>query len=290
MEIIKKLKQQKLISPPDFLIPNTQYLCMMGSHAYGVHTKDSDFDLYGFTIPPKVYLLPHLAGHIVGFGTTPPKFDQFQTKKSVLFNKKEYDIVIYNIVKYFQKCYENNPNMLDSLFVPLSCRLHTPKIGQMVIDKRHLFLSKRIWPRFRGYALSQLHKLKNKNPVGERRLIVDQFGYDVKFAYHLFRLLGEAEQLLLTGTMDIQRDREVLKAVRRGDFSELKVLSYVDEKMADLEIIYTNSSLPDHPPEKELRELLLNCLEEHYGDLSIPHSDSLYQDAISQIKEIVDKL
>jgi hypothetical protein len=68
-----------------------------------VGTKDSDHDTYGFCVPPKTHIFPHLAGYINGFGTAPPKFEQYQ-ELGINWNKKEYDITVYSIVKYFELC------------------------------------------------------------------------------------------------------------------------------------------------------------------------------------------
>lgn len=37
----------------------------------------SDVDIYGFTIPPKNIVFPHLDGYIHGFGKQPEQFEQF---------------------------------------------------------------------------------------------------------------------------------------------------------------------------------------------------------------------
>ena len=50
------------------------------------------------------------------------------------------------------------------------------------------------WPKFKGYAYSQLHKLAIKEPTGKRAELVAAHGYATKFAYHVVRLLGEVEQ------------------------------------------------------------------------------------------------
>ena len=52
--LLKKLTDKGLISPPDWLPLNTQYLTMMGSVAYGVEGGASDVDIYGITIPTAV--------------------------------------------------------------------------------------------------------------------------------------------------------------------------------------------------------------------------------------------
>jgi hypothetical protein len=46
------------------------------------------------------------------------------------------------------------------------------------------------------------------------------------------------------------------------------VRTWAAEKESDLERAYAASPLPAGPDEGRLRELLLCCLEEHYGNLS----------------------
>lgn len=249
----------------------------MGSHAYGcadtaVKEKIPDYDIYGFGIPPKSMIFPHLDGYVPGFGPAPPSFEQWQ-KHHILDEDgfggkgKEWDVTVFNIVKFFQLCWENNPNMIDTLFTPENCVIHCTQTGRLVRDNRHLFLSKLCWKKFRGYAMSQLKKMKDKDPEGERRQIVDKFGYDVKFAYNIIRLFDEAEQILESGTIDLQRAREVMKAIRRGDWTEEQVCEWTIEKDKALEVKYSQCTLPERPPYEPLRQLLLKCLEEHYGSL-----------------------
>lgn len=63
---------------PSWLPNNVMNIIIMGSAAYGVSIPDSDLDLYGFVIPPKDYIFPHLRGDIPGFGTPGPSFNQWQ--------------------------------------------------------------------------------------------------------------------------------------------------------------------------------------------------------------------
>lgn len=139
-------------------------------------------------MPPKEVLFPHLAGEISGFGTQSPRFEQFQQHHIVSPEKtKTYDITIYNIVKFFQLAMENNPNMVDAVFLPRRCILYSNQIYEIMRENRKLFLHKGCWHKFRGYAYSQIHKMKigtNKaNPV--RQESIEKFGYDVKFGYHV---------------------------------------------------------------------------------------------------------
>src|SRR5262249_43626964 len=143
MNLIKHLTEHKLIRPPGWLPDNTMYLTIMGSTAYGVADEDhSDFDVYGFCIPPKEIVFPHLAGHVWGFGRykegmPQSHFQQFQQHhvldpSAAAGKGRDYDLSIYNIVKYVQLCAECNPNMIDSLFTHETCVLHSTAAAQVL--------------------------------------------------------------------------------------------------------------------------------------------------------------
>ena len=203
---------------------------------------------------------------------------------------QEYDISIYNIVKYFRLCLDNNPNMIDSLFTAEDCvRFQTP-LAVMVRDNRKLFPHLGMWSRFRGFCMSQKKKMLNKSPESKRYWMIEKYGYDLKFAAHAVRLMCEAEQLLETGEMDLRRDKELLKAIRRGDWTMEKVIDWVDSKALHLEKVRdSNNVLPSKPREHEVKELLLNCLEHHYGSLG----DALilpdrYKSALMDIQDVIN--
>lgn len=271
--IVQNLRKKDLISDaPHFVISNTMYETIMGSESYGVSNDDSDRDVYGFCLPPKTIIFPHLAGHVPGFGKNlPPSFEQYQ-HHHILDKEtgKEYDITIYNIVKYFQLLMENNPNMIDSIFTPRRCVIHSTKIGEMVRDARKEFLHKGCWHKFKGYAYAQMSKIKNKtNAQNEKRAAsIEKYGFDVKFAYHVVRLLNECEQILMTGDLDLEQNREQLKAIRRGEWTIGQLDQWAEDKHRQLEALYATSTLRHTPDEDTLRDLLINCLEEHYGNLS----------------------
>jgi hypothetical protein len=90
---------------------------------------------------------------------------------------------------------------------------------------------------------------------------------DSKFLYHILRLYDEAEQILLQGTLDMRRAREVMKAIRRGEWTAKEVRQWAIEKDKTLETAYVKSELPEKPDEKKLQKLLNECLECHYGSL-----------------------
>lgn len=293
--MIQELSKKGLINPPSWLPMNVHYEAILGSESYGVSGGGSDMDIGGFCIPPKDMIFPHLRGEVPGFGRQVKRFDQYQQHHimdpDALGGKgREHDFSIYSIVKFFQLCMENNPNMIDMLFVPDRCVLHITRLGTMVREQRHLFLHKGSWHKFKGYAYSQLHKMRTKDPQGKRRETVEKYGYDVKFAYHLVRLLNEVEQILTEHDLDLERNREQLKAIRAGEWTMSQVEDYFTTKERELESVYTNSTLRYGPDEEGIKTLLLYVLEEHYGNLgrAIVRPNH-YRDAIDQIAEIVNR-
>lgn len=292
--IIVKLNKKGLCKPPSFIVGGTHYETIMGSEAYGVAEDFSDKDIYGFVIPPKEYIFPQLAGKIPGFSTNINGFEQYQQHHiKDKDENKEYDLTIFNIVKYFRLCMENNPNVLDSLYTRENCVMHITPIGRMVKDNRKLFLSKKVWHSFRGYAYSQLNKLEIKNPEegSKRKELVDKFGYDVKFAYHIVRLMNEVRQLMETGDMDLMKDNNILKSIRRGEWTKERIKEWFFEQEKQMDSLYKETSLPHSPNEEAITELLFNCLEEHYGDMSsVLTKPNEYKNAILEIKRITDKI
>lgn len=295
--VFQQLNKQKLLQPhPNFLETSIQYEVIMGSVAYGVSSDTSDMDVYGFCIPPRDYVFPHLRGEIPGFSEPGPAFNQFQqhhiNDASALGGRgRSYDLTIYSIIKYFRLCMENNPNIVDSLFVPRNCVLYSTQLGELIRENRKIFLHKGAWHKFKGYAFSQVHKMKTKQPQGGRQKIVEQYGFDVKFAYHVVRLLNEVEQILTEHDLTLDRNREQLKAIRRGEWTLQQVEDYFTTKERELEALYSASTLPPGPDEKAIKELLLNCLEHHYGSLDgcIVHTDEAVR-ALQQIDQILSRV
>lgn len=291
--ILDNLYKQNRIHPPKWLMPNTAYMTIMGSQAYGVSADDSDLDVYGFCIPPKDLVFPHLAGEIPGFGRQVQRFEQWQEHHVQDPNKAiEYDFAVYSIVKYFHLCMENNPNMIDSLFTPRNCVIHSTTVSEMVRENRRMFLHKGSWHKFKGYAYAQMSKIRNKvNASNEKRAAsIAEHGYDLKFAYHIVRLLNEVEQILVEGDLDLQRNREQLKDIRRGEWTIEQVETYFETKERALEATYAASTLPHSPDEAAIKRLLMQCLEEHYGDLSnAVRMDANVEALVRDMRSLLDR-
>lgn len=255
---------------PKYLPGSCRYLTMMGSHAYGVADEDSDIDLYGFVVPPKEIIFPHLQGCIPGFDH-PPLFEQWQYHHLELAGVQlAGDCTVYNIVKYFSLLMVSNPNMVDSLLTPDQCIIHKSPISDLVRSERKLFLHKGAYHKFLGYAHSQLNKLDNKQPQKseKRRRLIRDHGFDSKYAYHLVRLMRECEQIL-QGDLQLDNNVQELRAIRDGEWSLQQVKDVFHQGASRLEDLYKSSSLQYSPDVQKIKQLLLKCLEIEYGSLKV---------------------
>ncbi len=181
--------------------------------------------------------------------------------------------------------------MIDSLFVPINCILHSTAMGNYIRENRKVFLHKGAFHKFKGYAYSQIHKLKTKVPLraSNRYENFVKYGYDVKFAYHVIRLLDECAQILNTGDLDLQRNKEQLKSIRRGEWSFSEVIEYFTTHEKQLEKDYVNSKLPYNADMESIKLILINCLEMHYGSIEkmMNNTSSKSEQILNEIRELV---
>lgn len=294
MSHVARLAKRGLINPPPWMTSNMCFEGMTGSVSYGCNESNtSDIDMVGFCIPPKYVIFPHTAGFVLGFGDQPPAFNQFQAHHVEDKEKgRNYDVTIYGIVKFFELCRQNNPNMVDSLFVPTRCITFHSEVYTRVRECRRWFLHKGCWHKFRGYAHQQMAKLtrgaQKANP--KRQEAIEKFGFDTKFAYHIVRLVLECEQILTTGDLILDRDREVYKSIRRGEWTIDRIKNWYDEKEIHLENLYHSSKLQSHPDNEKLKTLLIECLEIHYGSLTESlNDDSKYSRLLDDMQALVNK-
>jgi predicted nucleotidyltransferase len=251
-------------------------------------------DLYGIVFPPKDIVFPHLAGKIHGFDKI-DKFDQYQQHHIIDPDNTEqsYDITCYSIVRFFFLLLDNNPNVVDSIFTPHSCILHCTQVGNLIRENRKIFLHKGIFHRLKGYAYAQLAKMTSKEPElnSKRQKLRDEFGFDVKYGMHICRLVMQCEQILTTHDLDLTQNSEQLKAIRRGEWTEQQIRDFFTQKEKSLEDLHNKSDLRHSPDVPRIKQLLLTCLEAHYGNLDKvivnPDKNTV---AIQQIREILSNL
>jgi len=144
-------------------------------------------------------------------------------------------------------------------------------------------------------TLSFLQKqIMQDGKVSKRLHLVDVFGYDVKFSYHVIRLLSEIEEILTDHNLTLDRSdrREMLKSIRRGEWTLPQIREWFTQKEKELDALYQKSTLRHSPDEAAIKQLLLNVLESHYGSLDkaiVVSDDVSLRNALRDISDTVSK-
>jgi len=137
-----------------------------GSHLYGTNTEDSDEDYAGIFLPPPDYLLGLKRVEEIDLSMK----DKLPNGKN---SPNAIDFKVYSLQKFAKLALDNNPNILEMLFVNEGIEYIHP-VGRQLLDLRHAFLSKKIKHRFLGYAISQKHKMVIKLDNYEKLLEADR--------------------------------------------------------------------------------------------------------------------
>lgn len=117
---------------------NILFLTVGGSHAYGTNVEGSDIDIRGVAGSPE----------ILGFN----HFEQAINNQT--------DTVIYAVNKFVSLLAQGNPNILELLGNDPELYAGMTPEGQMLLDNKELFLTRRIAYSYGGYANDQLRRLQ----------------------------------------------------------------------------------------------------------------------------------
>jgi predicted nucleotidyltransferase len=230
----------------------------VGSHLYGTNTETSDKDYIGVFIPEKDYVLGMLKCEQVELNTNPSSSGRRNTKEDT-------DCTLYSLPKFIHLASQNNPNVLEVLFAPKQNIIFCNKFGARLLEAAPFFVSKRVNHTFLGFAISQKKKLIHREYVGERKALVEKYGYDVKFAYHLIRLLLEGCELLQTHKLTLPLpDAELLTAIKTGQLKQEHILQGAEELEKLFEKVYNESTLQQTANFEELNKLQITMIQDHW--------------------------
>lgn len=125
----------------DWVEDRVVFESLTGSRVYGLDSPESDYDYRGVCIPPMRYF------------TGLYEFEQHESK--------DPDRTIFNIHKFFKLAMNNNPNILELIFVEEKYIKFMAPIWERVIANRLLFLSKKVKHTYCGYAYAQIKRIKS---------------------------------------------------------------------------------------------------------------------------------
>lgn len=237
--------------------PNTVLLAYRGSIAHGMYLGQEhensidDKDIMGACIAPiDVY-----------FG-----LETFEQREKQL---DPWDSVIYEYRKFIRLLAANNPNILSMLWLERKHYIHIEPAGQVLLDNRKLFSSKRAYHAFSGYAYGQMKKMTHlsfKGYMGKKRKeLVEKFGYDTKNAAHLVRLLRMGIEFMNDEELHVERpDAPQLLEIKTGLWTLDQVKAEADRLFKRAEEAYDRTKLPTHPDMEAINELCVNTLREYW--------------------------
>lgn len=283
--LIHRLYETKKIDCPAWLPDNLIYLTLIGSRAYGIENKNSDYDYYGVCMIPRKNIFPQEYGLLLGYDNIPVfeqwKKDHFTDSDS----GKDMEITIYGIVRYFDLLCGGNPNIIESLYTNREHVLFSNTVGEKIRENRSLFLSKQSFYKTRSYAFAQLKKM-DRIPVGNRLEDYKKYGYSTKFAAHVIRLMDNCEQIITNKHIDLQRNREMVKSIRNGEYTLKQIKEYAHEKELILEKLSAESDLRNKVNKDEIREILLDCIKHSYQNVNFV-TPNLERSILEKIKVLV---
>ena len=137
----------------------------------------------------------------------------FDTKE---IKYERYDLVVYELKKFIGLLLKQNPNVMSLLWLEDCHYTKRTEIGNEIIKNRDIFVSKKAYKSFSGYAFSQLKRMTHFQAYegymgAKRKKLVDKYGYDTKNASHLIRLLKMGIEFLIEGRLNVMRyDNQML--------------------------------------------------------------------------------
>jgi len=123
-----------------------------GSYLYGTNLETSDRDYVGIFIPSIEYILGFKKVEEVDFSIKDRNSEGKNTEKAL-------DRKLYEFRKFIKLALENNPNIIEILFVNKQNIIFSNSLGNELLANKYLFPHKGLKIKFMSYAFSQKHKM-----------------------------------------------------------------------------------------------------------------------------------
>jgi uncharacterized protein len=251
-----------------------------GVHGTSISGQD-DRDEMGICLEPPEYVtgiarVP--AG--VGADSASVGFEQYQRhtvwdQPGGLANRSgagDLDVVIYSARKWARLALSGNPTVLLLLFVPEHEVVFRNDAGTELVANGDRFVSRLAADRFIGYLQSQRDAMLGGSGAHTNRPeLVNEYGYDTKFAMHALRLGVQGVELLTTGRITLpvpQPHRDYLLQIRRGEIPLQEVIGAVNDAEQSLLALRENSSVPIQPDRAWVNDWLHRSYEEYWARLA----------------------
>jgi len=238
---------------------NTILLGYRGSVAHNMYIPNTDSDSIDDIDLMSVFMAPPDYYNYIGIKKYKETVEKFIGV---------WDVVNYEFKKFVLLLLKSNPNVLSLLWIQDNHYITRHKYGQQLVDNRELFVSKKAYHSFTGYAYAQLKKmthLAHQGYMGEKRkALVAKYGYDCKNAAHCIRLLKMGMEYLVEGRLNVaRRDAPMLLDIKRGLWSLEDVQAEAKKLFALADEAYVKSSLPSEPDYDKVNDLVMDVLRDY---------------------------
>ena len=125
---------------------------VVGSNLYGTNTSTSDKDYSGVFMPDENMVFGFERADEVDLSVKSKREDGKNDENAV-------DITLYEFRKFVKLALENNPNILEMIFVNSENLVFSNEYGKELLSRAHLFPHKGLKVKFLAYAFSQKHKM-----------------------------------------------------------------------------------------------------------------------------------
>ena len=140
-----------------WLVPNTIYVTLHGSQAYGLNNELSDVDVKGIVIPPR-----DVENNL--FHKFEQAIDNKELEASLEYLKNpknpKFESSLYSLKKFMVLAANVNPNIIEVLWTDPADQFVFKSPMDVLMDNRHLFLSSKAKFTFSGYAFAQAAKIE----------------------------------------------------------------------------------------------------------------------------------
>lgn len=164
------------------------------------------------------------------------------------------DRTVHSLRRFLRLAGSGNPSVLMAPWAPV---LKISPEGAELRQLADAFVGRHVIPRYRGYMRSQALRLlglssggHGRRGGGQRAELIEQFGYDTKYAMHCARLGLQCIELMTTRRLELPIQGEPaawLRNVRRGEVSFADWWDRVLWLDAELERWQNEDSVPAGP-------------------------------------------
>lgn len=167
VNISKKLREIKMIDLNELIDKNLIVKHVSGSQAYGTNTPESDLDIRGLFLADPINI------------RTP----FFTIREHTI--ETEVDTKLYELTHFMKLCLDNNPNIIETLWIEESDILFKDSFGvyDYIRSNRQHFLSTKVAHTYSGYAYAQISRHKSHDKQQHKLEELQELYKNVKTMY-----------------------------------------------------------------------------------------------------------